>query len=257
MLQNSDKREIKSLNYILYEEKDTNLEGFLGEVIMKDRRIVLIISLIVIVVAIIFGVIFIGKLNNNDEANNRTNSEDRYETKELLDFLSSIAGVKASDIEIIDDPVGFKGKLFISEESMLKGVNYFLQKTNNEKMENLDIDVCDGSIEIYVNYNITEKIKTPIRVSVKPRLSDNKDLIISIEEVKFLDLKIAKFIVNMALRSFIQDWFPKESDIKVEYNKGNIVVHKENFKGVNLEGVSLDGDKLILETVIDLKTIMQ
>ena len=227
---------------------------------MKDRKLILIISFIVISALIVFGIIFINKSEKDNEVQNslqETEQLDEENKKKILDFFNAIAGVKAKEIEIINNPIGFKGNLFVPEESILNGVNYFLQNTNNEKMDNLDIDVEDGSINIYVNYVVTEKIKTPIKVSVRPSLNENKDLVINIEEVKFLDLKIANFIVNMALKSFVQDWFPSDSNIKVEYNKGNVVVYKENFKGVALEELSLEGDGLMVDVLIDLKKIME
>ena len=80
-------------------------------------------------------------------------------------------------------------------------------------------------------YKVNKIIKTPIEVRVNPVLNDNKDLVINIEEVKFLDIKVADWIVNLVLNGFIKDWFPSNGDLKVELNKGNVVIYKENFKG--------------------------
>ena len=43
------------------------------------------------------------------------------------------------------------------------------------------------------NKNIT----TPIKVKVVPTLNNNKDLELKIQEVKFLDLKISDWLVNL------------------------------------------------------------
>nr|WP_294576035.1 hypothetical protein [uncultured Romboutsia sp.] len=51
-------------------------------------------------------------------------------------------------------------------------------------------------------------IKTiSIEVKVVPKLNNDKGLELKIKEVKFLDLKIANWIVNLGISSFIKDWF--------------------------------------------------
>lgn len=74
-------------------------------------------------------------------------------------------------------------------------------------MKNLELDIENNSIDIYVNYAVTDKIDTPIKVNVTPSLNNNNDLVIDIVSIKILDLKLADFFVNLALKTFVKDWF--------------------------------------------------
>ena len=227
---------------------------------MNKKLAIIIVS--IVSVLIIFGVILFNMINrskdenvneNKYEANNIETTENQ---SEIINFISSIAGLQASNIEVINDPIGIKGELFAPEETILNGVDYFLEKTNNEKMKDLKINIEEGHISIYVNYEVLNNIKTPVEVKVKPSINDEEDLVITIDEVRFLDLKIADWIVNLALKSFVKDWFPEAGKINVKFNKGDVIVYKDNFKGVNLKSVLLEEAGLKINAIIDLKYVI-
>ena len=226
---------------------------------MRNRKIV-VISGIVILILSIFGVIYYGinssggNIKNTEKVEN-IELEYQESIREILNFLSSIAGVQAKSIEIINDPIGFKGELFVPSKSILNGINYFLESTENNKMRDLDITVENDTINIYVLYKVNRFIKTPIEVKVRPTLNENKDLVIYVDNVKFLDLKIANWIVNIALNSFVKDWFPNDGDFHVEFNKNNVVISKENFKAVKLKNISLNNNGINIDAIIDLEEI--
>lgn len=218
-----------------------------------------------IILAVVTGVIILGigiigiKFNNNEGKTDDIFKEEEAigaeENADILSFLEAIAGLKANNIEIIDDPVGLKGEFFAPDEAIVSGINYFLEETDNDKMENLNITSGKGVININVDYKVTDTIKTPIELKIKPTLNEAKDLVINIEEVKFLDLKIAKWIVNMALDNFIEDWFPEQGDLKIDFNKGSVIIYKENFKGLEINDISLENG-LEINVIIDLKKIL-
>lgn len=227
---------------------------------MNKKLAIIIVS--IVSVLIIFGVILFNMINrskdenvneNKYEANNIETTENQ---SEIINFISSIAGLQASNIEVINDPIGIKGELFAPEETILNGVDYFLEKTNNEKMKDLKVNIEEGDISIYVNYEVLNNIKTPVEVKVKPSINDEEDLVITIDEVRFLDLKIADWIVNLALKSFVKDWFPEDRKINVKFNKGDVIVYKDNFKGVNLKSVLLEEAGLKINAIIDLKYVI-
>lgn len=224
------------------------------EIIMKKRRVIILIAFISGLL-IIFGGIYINKPKNNySEATNNemVNKGSNNERSNMLNFLSSIAGVKANTIEVINDPIGFKGEIFAPTESIKSGIDYFLNHTKNDKMEDLKIDINEDFVSIYVNYKVTENIKTPIELNISPRLNENKDLELNINQVKLLDLKIADWIVNLTLNSFIADWFPKDGDLKIDFNKGNVVIYKENFKGIILNDILMEENGLKINAIIDM-----
>lgn len=223
-----------------------------------NKRLVIIIVLIASML-IIFGAVSINIINRNKneniiENNNEANNIERSENQnEILNFISSISGLQANNIEVIKEPLGIKGELFAPEATILNGINYFLEKTNNEKMKDVKVRIEDDYISLYVNYEVSNDIKTPIEVKLKPSLNSDEDLIITIEEVRCLELKISDWIVNLVLNSFATDWFPEDGEINVKFDNGDVIVYKENFKEINLKSVSLEETGLKINAIIDLK----
>ena len=110
-------------------------------------------------------------------------------------------------------------------------------------------------VTISVDYKVTKNITTPIEVKISPKLNDNKDLVINIEEIKLLDIKLPKLIVNIVMDSFIKDWFPKE-DNNIEFTKGAVIIDKENFNEVDLENLEVEEDGLRIKAVIKLEEVI-
>ena len=89
-------------------------------------------------------------------------------------------------------------------------------------------------------------------MKINPSLNESKDLVIDIGEVKVLDLKVANFIVNLVMKTFVIDWFDN-SNIKVEYGKNNVIISKENFKNVNLNSIEVKNEGILLDMIINLE----
>ena len=226
---------------------------------MNLKKISILIVILVLVLLGVYVFISINKDTTNDiiyEPNTQTEILENNETIQEIEFLKSISGVKANDIELIDNPVGIKGEYIAPKESILKGVDYFLQHTKNDKMENVKVDIGKGYISIRVDYNIIKNITTPIEVKVIPSLNVNKDLELKIQEVKFLDLKISDWLVNIALKSFIKDWFPKNKDINIDFKEGFVIIYKDNFKGINIDKLKVELTGLNIDMTIDLNIII-
>ena len=224
---------------------------------MKRKRSVVILTFIFLFIIGSISFIIMEKRNNpiiNEEIKSET--IDNVEITEGLEFLNAISGVKAENLEIINNPViGVKGKFFTPKTAILNGINYFLDNTNNDKMKNLQLDIENNSIDIYVNYAVTDKIDTPIRVNITPSLNNNNDLVIDIVSVKILDLKLADFFVNLALKTFVKDWFIS-SDIKVEYENSKVILSKENFNGITLNSILVKDDGISLDMVIEAEKLI-
>ena len=224
---------------------------------MKRKRNIFI--LIIIGLLAIGSILFIIMNTKNkpilkEEIKNDT--VDKVATNETLEFLNAISGVKAENIEIINSPVlGIKGKIFAPKISIVNGINYFLDNTNNDKMKNLEVDIENNVINLYVNYAVTDKIDTPIKVNITPSLNENNDLVIDIGSVKILDLKLADFFVNLALKTFVKDWFVN-SNIKVEYEKNKVILSKENFDGITLDSILVNDDGIALDMVIEIEKLI-
>ena len=130
----------------------------------RKRNVVILILIFLFIIGSISFIIM--KKRNNPIINEEIKSEtiDNVEVTEGLEFLNAISGVKAENLEIIDSPViGVKGKIFAPKTAILNGINYFLDNTNNDKMKNLQLDIENNSIDIYVNYAVTDKILVQLK----------------------------------------------------------------------------------------------
>ena len=217
---------------------------------LKNKKVIFLV--ISIIIAFTFGMFFASSLKGKEEKVKETSLNSTLYNSEMLEFLNCIAGIKAEDLEIISDPVSLKGTLFAPKEAILNGINYFLEKTENEKMKNVTLYTEKESITISVDYKVTKKISTPIEVKISPKLNDNKDLVINIDELKLLDIKLPKWIVNLIMDSFIKDWFPEE-DKNIEFTEGAVIINKESFNGVELENLEVENEGLRIKLVINLE----
>ncbi|GIM33172.1 hypothetical protein [Paraclostridium bifermentans] len=197
------------------------------------------------------------EMQSNQPVKKIESNEDKVKNIEdkNLTFFRDIAGVKATNIELIDNPVGVKGEFLVPEKSILNGINYFLKETKNDKISNVNIDIEENGIIAKVDYKVNQNITTPIEVKFLPTVDNNNNLILNIKEVKLLDLKLYDWVVDIALKSFIKDWFSKDSNINVKFEKGNVVIDKNNFKEVMLKNMSLGSKDLKINMIIDFNHI--
>lgn len=219
-----------------------------------------IIMMIILGLLILASIIFVAiKIEKQPEIKEDIKTEDTNEVVEqgIIDFFNSIEGVKAESLEIINDPVvGVKGKIFVPDTAIVNGINYFLEKTNNNKMSNLEVVTENNSISLYVDYAVTDKINTPIKVDISPSINENKDLVIDIGSVKILDLKLADFIVNLALKTFTKDWFAN-SDIIVTYENNKVTISKDNFNGMSLDSILVSDEGITLDMIISAEILQK
>ena len=218
----------------------------------------LTIGVVVAILILFGGYIFMKPLTNDSKQNNNNNNKieknEETSSNKTIDFLSAVQGLKIESVELVDDPVGFEGAFL--EQSIRNGLDYFLNESKNEKISRVNIDVDGGCIKVNVDYKITNKITTPIEVKVIPSLNEDKDLVLKIDEVKFLDLKIANWIVDLGVKNFVKDFFSGNNNLAMEFNDGNVLIDKSNFKGVVLNNISIDSKMLKLDMRIDLEKLI-
>ncbi|MBX9139180.1 MULTISPECIES: hypothetical protein [unclassified Clostridium] len=224
---------------------------------MKNKRNI-IISIIILITIILGAIVLYIYGKDKDIPNENLTNEIINEKLEegTIGFLNSISGIKAENMEIINQPViGVKGKVIVPEVSIINGIKYYLKSTKNDKMSNLEVDIQNNSIDLYVNYAVNDSFNTPIKVNITPSLNENKDLVINIGEVKVLDLKLANFLVNLALKTFVKDWF-NDSNMKVDYEKSKVIIYKENFEGIDIDSILVNNDDITLGIIIDARKIL-
>lgn len=226
---------------------------------MKNKKQKIFLGIIIFLILSATIIFSIKKLDTQptQQVKKIENNKDIVENSEAkkLTFFRDIAGVKATNIELIDNPVGVKGEFLVPEKSILNGINYFLKETKNDKISNVNIDIEENGIIAKVDYKVNQNITTPIEVKFLPTVDKNNNLILNIKEVKLLDLKLYDWIVDIALKSFIKDWFSKDSNIDVKFEKGNVVIDKNNFKQVMLKNISLGSEDLKINMIIDFNHI--
>lgn len=226
---------------------------------MKNKKQKIFLGIIIFFILSATIIFSIKKLDTqqNQQVKKIENNKDAVENskEKNLTFFRDIAGVKATNIELIDNPVGVKGEFLVPEKSILNGINYFLKQTKNDKISNVNIDIEESGIIAKVDYKVNKSITTPIEVKFLPTVDKNNNLILNIKEVKLLDLKLYDWIVDIALKSFIKDWFSKDSNIDVKFEKGNVVIDKNNFKEVVLKNISLGPKDLKINMIIDFNYI--
>ena len=224
---------------------------------MKNKRNI-IISIIILITIILGAIVLYIYGKDKDIPNENLTNEIINEKLEewTIGFLNSISGIKAENMEIINQPViGVKGKVIVPEVSIINAIKYYLKSTKNDKMSNLEVDIQNNSIDLYVNYAVNDSFNTPIKVNITPSLNENKDLVINIGEVKVLDLKLANFLVNLALKTFVKDWF-NDSNMKVDYEKSKVIIYKENFEGIDIDSILVNNDDITLGIIIDARKIL-
>ncbi|MBQ3423545.1 MAG: hypothetical protein IJH34_18230, partial [Romboutsia sp.] len=154
------------------------------------NRKLLVFSSIGLVVFLVVGYFFIGNtLNkNNVIENNSTTQIEEVENNDnkIISFLKSIHGIKIESLELVDNPVGFEGTFLAPKESIKNGVDYFLKESKNDKINDVKVDIGNGYIKFNVDYNIINNITTPIEFKVIPSLDSNENLVLKIDNVKFL-----------------------------------------------------------------------
>ena len=223
---------------------------------MSKKTLTISIS---IAILILFGVYVFTRPSTNDYKQNNNNKIEKNEetsNNKIINFLSAVQGLKIENLELVDNPVGFEGVFLAPEQSIRNGLDYFLNENKNEKISKVSIDVDSGYIKVKVDYKIINNITTPIEVKVIPSLNEDKDLILKIDEVKFLDLKIANWIVDLGVNNFLKDFFSGNNNLALEFNEGSVLIDKSNFKGIVLNNISIDSKMLKLDVRIDLENLI-
>ena len=217
-----------------------------------------IFSIVIIIALLIGSYIFISSSTGTVKQNNISNKvqEDQsVNNNKTIEFLRAIQGVKIESLELVDNPVGFNGSFLAPKNSIKNGVDYFLEESRNDKIDKGQVDIGSGYIKVNVNYKITNTITTPIELKIIPSINDDKDLILNITEVKFLDLKIADWIINIGVNKFVKDWFTNESDLVVEFEESNVLIDKSNFREFTLNKISIDSEFLKIYMFINMENM--
>ncbi|WP_042273820.1 hypothetical protein [[Clostridium] dakarense] len=217
--------------------------------------------------AILLIIFMFMKFNKEDNKENIKTPKDKIEAnhsstenksiKNTVEFVSYLYGLEVNELKVINNPVGFKGNVIAPKETVDNGLNYIMNNiVKNEKLENVKVSLGEDTATINVNYKINNKIKTPVEMTIKPMINKDRDLQIEIKEVKFLDIKVFKWLVDFSTNKFIKEWIPEDNQFKIKFNDGNVIIDKSNFKGTTFNDVNIKPDNLNINLTFDLEKIM-
>ncbi|MGL5329160.1 MAG: hypothetical protein ACRDD7_07825, partial [Peptostreptococcaceae bacterium] len=128
---------------------------------MYNKKIWIMVIGVIIIIVGVSSIFHINKPQKSNDTNINNKIEQNIQIEnETINFLKSISGLRANNLEVIDNPVGFKAELLAPKKSILNGIDYFLQDTENEKMKNINVDIGEGFIKINVDYEVVKNINT-------------------------------------------------------------------------------------------------
>ncbi len=219
------------------------------------KKIVMLFIMIIITSFVYFGVKNINNISNKPNDNNqeiKQNNDDKY--NKVLELLRKIDGLEIKSAILENEPVGIKAFIEAPKETVVKGVEYFLE--GNKNFSEINIITKDGYLDIFTKYNLNGMI-TPIKAKLYIGLDEAKNLILNIKDLKFLDINISDWIVDFGLTTFCKDIFSSNKNLNISIDKGNIIIYKDNFKKFSLNDILIKEDVLELYIFINLEEILK
>lgn len=221
------------------------------------KKIVILFIMIIITSFLYFGVkninnIYISNKSNDINQETNQNNEDKY--NKVLDLLRKIDGLEIKSAILENNPVGIKSVIVAPKETIIKGVEYFLE--GNKNFSETNIITKDGYLDIFTKYNLNGMI-TPIKAKLYVSLDEAKNLILNIKDLKFLDINISDWIVDFGLTTFCKDIFSSNENLNISIDKGNIIIYKDNFKKLSINYILIKEDVLELDVFINLEEILK
>lgn len=162
------------------------------------------------------------------------------------EFLKALVGLESKSMRIEDNPLRIEGTFVVPQDTVLKGVQYYLNTSKNKDIKDVEIKIESELIKIKAKYNLFGKIKTPVEMSVLPSLTENSDIRLDLKDIKVLNLKINQKLID----SIINNWFSDQKGISVD--NGDVIIDNRNFKGVSLNDLLIKSSNLIINLGINL-----
>ena len=76
---------------------------------------------------------------------------------------------------------------------------------------------------------MSENIKTPVMIRIYPTLDDKKNLVLNIDEVRFLDLKLYDWLIDFGIKILLKTYFLIILIVNIDFKEGFVIIYKENF----------------------------
>ena len=205
-----------------------------------------------VLIFLTIGTILIGTIIGLLIYNNKpTEPQKELETKDKS-IENIISGIDFKNIYLTDNMSKVTLDIIVSSDDVKSMIDYYLQQTNNIKIDETNIEIKENSILLTANYKITDDIITPIEIELIPSITNNNDLQLEIVNIKLLELKIPDKLLNIIFDRFIADLFTD-----AEINGTNIIINKDKFEGIILNNIVINLDEMIINVTMDVNKVFK
>lgn len=149
--------------------------------------------------------------------------------------------------EILNNPIGLKGTLEISQDVFRDILYTIIMKYNIDEFKFTETTLHDNYIKIKVPNRVLNFIDTQYEVNIYPNVIDN-NLQLKLKDLKIGKLKLPNSIVEYVLKSNI-------NKLPFEIEKNEIIIDSSCIKPLYIESIKVNEGKIILNifvTAIDI-----
>ena len=218
-----------------------------GGMILKNKKLYVIVIIVIMLLIGGIGIINFNKSNNFETHNGTSNSNEELK---LLDnqvaFVKALVGLESKEMKIIDNPLRLEGSFIIPDKTLLNSIEYYLAKSKNTDIKDVEVSINKDGIEISGKYNLFAKFMTPVEITVVPSITKENDVKLDLKDIKVLKLKINNKIID----AIIESWFSNLQGIRID--NGDVVIDKSNFKGVTVKSLSIESSNFVIGISIKL-----
>ena len=151
--------------------------------------------------------------------------------------------------EILNNPIGLKGTLEISQEIFREILYTVAMKYNIDELKFTETTLHDKYIKIKVPNKVLNFIETQYEVNIYPKVIDN-NLHLKLKDLKIGKLKLPNSIVEYILKSNI-------NKLPFEIEKNEIIIDSSFIKPLYIETIKVNEGKIILNIFVTAKDIIE
>ena len=207
------------------------------------KKVLIFLTISIILIGTIIGLL----IYNNRSIELQKELETKDESIENI-----ISGIDFKNIYLTDNMSKVTLDVIVSSDDVKSMIDYYLQQTNNIKIDETNVEIKENSILLTANYKITDDIITPIEIELIPSITNNNDLQLEIVNIKLLELKIPDKLLNIIFDRFIADLFTD-----AEINGTNIIIKKDKFEGIILNNIVINLDEMIINVTMDVNKVFK
>ena len=151
--------------------------------------------------------------------------------------------------EILNNPIGLKGTLGISQDEFSDILYTVMMKYNIEEFKRNETTLHDNYIKIKVPNRVLNFIDTQYEVNIYPSIIDN-NLHLKLKDLKIGKLKLPNSIVESVLKSNM-------NKLPFEIEKNEIIIESSYIEPLYIETIEVNKGKIILNIFVTATDIIE